>query len=109
MGARVIDGRGLAAELKEELAVHPVNAGLLAIGRPCYVLSTPAAAFHMLDHYLVGSGRDPTEFYSRSNVVFVGRSNNVGKPALTGNGERGRYRRNWYNIYCICEGERIIR
>jgi methylenetetrahydrofolate dehydrogenase (NADP+) / methenyltetrahydrofolate cyclohydrolase len=124
MGARVIDGRGLAAELKEglaaevaglrdtgvvpglatvlvgspaevavyraldplkdiEVAVHPVNAGLLAIGRPRYVLSTPAAAFHMFDRYLVGSDRDPAEFYSRSNVVFVGRSNNVGKPAVS--------------------------
>ena len=81
MGARVIDGRGLTAELKEglaaevaglrdtgvvpglatvlvgspaevavyraleplkviEVAVHPVNAGLLAFGRPRYVPST---------------------------------------------------------------------
>jgi methylenetetrahydrofolate dehydrogenase (NADP+)/methenyltetrahydrofolate cyclohydrolase len=123
MGARVMDGRGFAAELKEkpaaevaelrdarvvpELAVlvgspaevavyraldplkdieaadHPVNAGLLALGRPRYVPSTPAAAFHMLDRYLVGSDRDPAQFYSRSNVVFVGRSNNVGKPAVS--------------------------
>jgi 5,10-methylene-tetrahydrofolate dehydrogenase/methenyl tetrahydrofolate cyclohydrolase len=124
MGARVIDGRGLAAELNEELAaevaglrdagvvpglatvlvgspaevavyraldplkdievaVHPVNAGLLAFGRPRCLLSTPAAAFHMFDRCLVGSDRDPAEFYSRSNVVFVGRSNNVGKPAVS--------------------------
>jgi methylenetetrahydrofolate dehydrogenase (NADP+) / methenyltetrahydrofolate cyclohydrolase len=47
------------------------------------VPSTPVAAFHMLDCYLVGSDRDPTEFYSRSNAVFVGRSNNVGKPAVS--------------------------
>jgi methylenetetrahydrofolate dehydrogenase (NADP+)/methenyltetrahydrofolate cyclohydrolase len=124
MGARVIDGRGLAAELKEglaaevaglrdtgvvpglatvlvgspaevavyraldplkdiEVAVHPVNAGLLAFGRPRYVPSTLAAAFHMFDRYLVGSDRDPAKFYSRSNVVFVGRYNNVGKPAVS--------------------------
>ncbi len=69
--------------LKDIEAVHPVNAGLLALGRPRYVPSTPAAAFHMLDRYLVGSGRDPAEFYSRSNVVVVGRSNNVGKPAVS--------------------------
>jgi methylenetetrahydrofolate dehydrogenase (NADP+)/methenyltetrahydrofolate cyclohydrolase len=69
--------------LKDIEAVHPVNAGLLALGRPRYVPSTPAAAFHMLDCYLVGSDRDPTEFYSRSNVVFVGRSNNVGKPTVS--------------------------
>ena len=69
--------------LKDIEAVHPVNAGLLALGRPRYVPSTPAAAFHMLDRYLVGSGRDPAEFYPSSNVVFVGRSNNVGKPAVS--------------------------
>ncbi len=69
--------------LKDIEAVHPINAGLLALGRPRYVPSTPAAAFHMLDRYLVGSGRDPAEFYTRSNVVFVGRSNNVGKPAVS--------------------------
>jgi methylenetetrahydrofolate dehydrogenase (NADP+) / methenyltetrahydrofolate cyclohydrolase len=69
--------------LKDIEAVHPVNAGLLALGRPRYVPSTPAAAFHMLDRYLAGSGCDPAETYSRSNVVFVGRSNNVGKPAAS--------------------------
>ena len=69
--------------LKDIEAVHPVNAGLLELGRPRYVPSTPAAAFHMLDRYLVGSGRDPAEFYPSSNVVFVGRSNNVGKPAVS--------------------------
>lgn len=124
MGARVIDGRGLAAELKEglaaevaglrdtgvvpglatvlvgspaevamyraldplkdiEVAVHPVNAGLLAFGRPRYVPSTLAAAFRMFYRYLVGSDRDPAKFYSRSNVVFVGRYNYVGKPAVS--------------------------
>jgi methylenetetrahydrofolate dehydrogenase (NADP+)/methenyltetrahydrofolate cyclohydrolase len=69
--------------LKDIEAVHPVNAGLLALGRPRYVPSTPAAAFHMLDRYLDGLGCDPAEFYSRSNVVIVGRSNNVGKPAAS--------------------------
>ncbi|MDQ4106386.1 MAG: bifunctional 5,10-methylene-tetrahydrofolate dehydrogenase/5,10-methylene-tetrahydrofolate cyclohydrolase [Actinomycetota bacterium] len=69
--------------LKDIEAVHPVNAGLLALGRPRYVPSTPAAAFYMLDRYLASSGRDPAEFYSRTNVVFVGRSNNVGKPAVS--------------------------
>ena len=69
--------------LKDIEAVHPMNAGLLALGRPRYVPSTPAAAFYMLDRYLVGSDRDPAEFYPRSNLVFVGRSNNVGKPAVS--------------------------
>ena len=69
--------------LKDIEAVHPMNAGLLALGRPRYVPSTPAAAFHMLDRYLVGSDSYPAGFYPRSNLVFVGRSNNVGKPAVS--------------------------
>lgn len=37
----------------------------------------------MLDRYLVTSGHDPANFYARSTVVVVGRSNNVGKPAVS--------------------------
>lgn len=69
--------------LKDIEAVHPVNAGLLALGRPRYVPSTPAACFYLLDRYLERSGRPPEEFYPRSTVVVVGRSNNVGKPAVS--------------------------
>jgi methylenetetrahydrofolate dehydrogenase (NADP+) / methenyltetrahydrofolate cyclohydrolase len=69
--------------LKDIEAQHPVNAGLLALGRPRYVPSTPAACFYMLDSYLAGSGRDPAEFYSRSSVVVVGRSRTVGSPAVS--------------------------
>src|SRR4029077_16596085 len=68
--------------LKDIEAVHPVNAGLLALGRPRYVPSTPASVFHLLDRYLIESGRDPATVYERSNVVVVGRSANVGKPAI---------------------------
>lgn len=68
--------------LKDIEAVHPVNAGLLALGRPRYVPSTPASAFHLLDHYLAESGREPASFYEQANIVVVGRSNNVGKPAI---------------------------
>ncbi len=68
--------------LKDIEAVHPVNAGLLALGRPRYVPSTPASVFHLLDRYLAEAGHDPDEVYLRSNIVVVGRSNNVGKPAL---------------------------
>lgn len=67
--------------LKDIEAVHPVNAGLLALDRPRYTPSTPASVFHLLDRYLADSGRDPSEVYARSNLVVVGRSNNVGKPA----------------------------
>lgn len=68
--------------LKDIESMHPVNAGMLALGRPRYVPSTPASVFHMLDRYLLESGRDPGEFYRGSRMVIVGRSLNVGKPAV---------------------------
>ncbi len=67
---------------KDVEAVHPVNAGLLALGTPRFVPSTPASVFFLLDRYVRDSGRDPDEFYNGRDVVLVGRSNNVGKPAL---------------------------
>jgi methylenetetrahydrofolate dehydrogenase (NADP+)/methenyltetrahydrofolate cyclohydrolase len=69
--------------LKDIEAVHPVNAGLLALERPRFVPSTPASVFHLLDTYLSRDGRDPGEVYRRSRVVVVGRSANVGKPAVS--------------------------
>jgi methylenetetrahydrofolate dehydrogenase (NADP+) / methenyltetrahydrofolate cyclohydrolase len=68
--------------LKDIEAVHPDNAGLLALGTPRYVPSTPASVFYMLDRYVEDSGRDPKTFYNGLDLVLVGRSNNVGKPAL---------------------------
>ena len=75
--------------VKDIESVHPINAGLLALGRPRYVPSTPASVFHLLDRYLVESGRDPAQTYARSNLVVVGRSANVGKPTLLLAMERG--------------------
>ncbi len=68
--------------VKDIESVHPISAGLLALGRPRYVPSTPASIFHLLDRYLGETGRDPAQIYRRSNLVIVGRSANVGKPAL---------------------------
>jgi methylenetetrahydrofolate dehydrogenase (NADP+)/methenyltetrahydrofolate cyclohydrolase len=68
--------------LKDVEAVHPENAGLLALGEPRYVPSTPASVFYLLDRYVEESGRDPATFYNGLDLVLVGRSNNVGKPAL---------------------------
>ncbi len=68
--------------LKDVEAMHPVNAGLLALRRPRFVPSTPAAVFHMLDRYLAGTGRKLAEAYSSSTIVVVGRSANVGLPAI---------------------------
>lgn len=75
--------------LKDIEAVHPVNAGLLALGRPRYVPSTPASVFHLLDRYLSEAGHDPAQVYQRSNIVIVGRSANVGKPAIVLGMDRG--------------------
>ncbi|MDQ3578119.1 MAG: bifunctional 5,10-methylene-tetrahydrofolate dehydrogenase/5,10-methylene-tetrahydrofolate cyclohydrolase [Actinomycetota bacterium] len=68
--------------VKDIESVHPISAGLLALGRPRYVPSTPASVFHLLDRYLIESGRNPAQTYAQSNLVVVGRSANVGKPAL---------------------------
>jgi methylenetetrahydrofolate dehydrogenase (NADP+) / methenyltetrahydrofolate cyclohydrolase len=68
--------------LKDVEAVHPDNAGLLALGEPRFTPSTPASIFFLLDRYVERTGRDPATFYNGLDLVLVGRSNNVGKPAL---------------------------
>jgi methylenetetrahydrofolate dehydrogenase (NADP+)/methenyltetrahydrofolate cyclohydrolase len=67
--------------LKDVEAQHPENAGLLALGTPRFTPSTAAATFHMLDRYMAESGRDPALAYDGLDLVVVGRSTNVGKPA----------------------------
>jgi len=68
--------------LKDIEALHPENAGLLALGQPRFTPSTPASAFYLLDRYVEEQGRRPSTFYNGKELVLVGRSNNVGKPAL---------------------------
>lgn len=67
--------------VKDIEAVHPVNAGLLAQGRPRFIPSSPAACFYILDSYVGSEGHDPSKFYRGRNLVVVGRSNGLGKPA----------------------------
>jgi methylenetetrahydrofolate dehydrogenase (NADP+)/methenyltetrahydrofolate cyclohydrolase len=69
--------------LKDIEAVHPENAGLLALGVPRFVPSTAASVFHLLDTWLDAAGEDRGDFYHRSLIVVVGRSNNVGKPCVS--------------------------
>ena len=71
------------APVKDIEAVHPQNAGLLALGTARYVPSTPAAVFHLLDAWLDSAGEDRADFYHRSLITVIGRSNNVGKPAVS--------------------------
>ena len=59
--------------LKDVEAVHPENAGLLALGDPRYVPSTAASTFHILDTWLREQGHDLAQFYRQSTVVIVGR------------------------------------
>ncbi|MGW6032467.1 bifunctional 5,10-methylenetetrahydrofolate dehydrogenase/5,10-methenyltetrahydrofolate cyclohydrolase [Gordonia terrae] len=68
---------------KDIESVHPENAGLLALGVPRFVPSTAASVFHLLDSYLDSVGENRADFYHRSLIVVVGRSNNVGKPAIS--------------------------
>jgi len=69
--------------VKDVEALHPENAGLLALGVPRYVPSTAASVYHVLDSWLDETGQDRSTFYHRSQIVVVGRSNNVGKPAVS--------------------------
>lgn len=68
---------------KDIEAVHPENAGLVALGRPRFVPSTAASVFHLLDGWLDSVGEHRSSFYRQSSIVVVGRSNNVGKPAIS--------------------------
>ena len=68
--------------LKDVEAVHPANAGLMARGTPRFVPSTPASCFWLLDDYFGRTGRDPRTALEGRTVVVVGRSHNVGKPAV---------------------------
>lgn len=68
---------------KDVEAVHPENAGLLALGVPRFVPSTAASVYHLLDTWLDKAGEDRADFYHRALIVVVGRSNNVGKPAIS--------------------------
>ena len=51
---------------------HPVNAGRLSVGLPCFVSATPAGIMMLLGHYNIAT--------SGKKCVIIGRSNIVGKP-----------------------------
>jgi len=66
---------------KDIEAVSPLNAGLLAEGRPRFIPSTPASCFFALDSHVRSRGHDPRTFCAGRTLVVVGRSLSVGKPA----------------------------
>jgi methylenetetrahydrofolate dehydrogenase (NADP+)/methenyltetrahydrofolate cyclohydrolase len=65
---------------KDVEGMHPTNLGLLALGTPRFVPSTPAACFYLLDAYARQRHGDLASFYRGKNLVIVGRSASVGKP-----------------------------
>ena len=54
---------------------HPVNAGRMAIGLPCFISATPFGIIELLRRYNIET--------SGKNCVVLGRSNIVGKPVAT--------------------------
>jgi methylenetetrahydrofolate dehydrogenase (NADP+) / methenyltetrahydrofolate cyclohydrolase len=65
---------------KDVEGMHPWNLGLLAMGTPRFVPSTPAACFYLLDAYARSRALKPISFYRGKTLVIVGRSMSVGKP-----------------------------
>ena len=51
---------------------HPINAGLLSIGRPKFIPCTPKGIMRILEYYKIN--------LNGKNVVVLGRSNIVGRP-----------------------------
>ena len=51
---------------------HPINAGLLSIGKPKFIPCTPKGIMKILEYYKIN--------LSGKNVVVLGRSNIVGRP-----------------------------
>jgi methylenetetrahydrofolate dehydrogenase (NADP+)/methenyltetrahydrofolate cyclohydrolase len=61
--------------------LHPLNAGRMALGQPAVYPATPWACYVLLERYFAGKGQDPRAAFEGKDLVIVGRSNSVGKPA----------------------------
>ncbi|MBI4279665.1 MAG: bifunctional 5,10-methylene-tetrahydrofolate dehydrogenase/5,10-methylene-tetrahydrofolate cyclohydrolase [Armatimonadetes bacterium] len=69
------------APAKDIDCLHPVNAGRLALGQPAVYPATPWACYVLLERYFARKGLDPKAAFEGKELVIVGRSNIVGKPA----------------------------
>lgn len=67
--------------MKDVDGLHVVNAGRLALGRPTLYPATPWACFDLLERHFARHGKDPQRAFEGKDLVIVGRSNIVGKPA----------------------------
>ncbi len=61
--------------------LHAVNAGRLALGQPTVYPATPWACYVLLERFFAREGMDPKAAFEGKDLVIVGRSNIVGKPA----------------------------
>ncbi len=80
--------KGMEAPVLEALdpakdidCLHPINAGRLALGQPAVYPATPWACYVLLERYFARKGLDPQTAFEGKELVIVGRSNIVGKPA----------------------------
>ncbi len=63
----------MAIDYKKDVdGFHPINAGRMAIGLPCFISATPLGILTLLRHYNIET--------SGQKCVILGRSNIVGKP-----------------------------
>ncbi len=80
--------KGMEAPVLEALdpakdidCLHPINAGRLALGQPTVYPATPWACYVLLERYFARKGLNPKTAFEGKELVIVGRSNIVGKPA----------------------------
>ncbi len=80
--------KGMEAPVLEALdpakdidCLHPINAGRLALGQPAVYPATPWACYVLLERYFARKRLDPKTAFEGKELVIVGRSNIVGKPA----------------------------
>jgi methylenetetrahydrofolate dehydrogenase (NADP+)/methenyltetrahydrofolate cyclohydrolase len=80
---QIPEGRVLQAlnPAKDIDGLHPINAGRLALGQPALYPATPWACFELLERHFAGSGLDAKAVFEGKDLVIVGRSAIVGKPA----------------------------
>jgi methylenetetrahydrofolate dehydrogenase (NADP+)/methenyltetrahydrofolate cyclohydrolase len=76
--ARVLEAMDPAKDID---GLHPINAGRMALGQPTVYPATPWACYVLLERYFARKGLDPKTAFEGKDLVIVGRSNSVGKPA----------------------------
>ncbi|MDR7487168.1 MAG: tetrahydrofolate dehydrogenase/cyclohydrolase catalytic domain-containing protein [Armatimonadota bacterium] len=67
--------------VKDVDGLHPINAGRMALGQPTVYPATSWACYVLLERYFAAKGQDPRAAFEGRDLVIVGRSNSVGKPA----------------------------